>query len=360
MSPLPFLPLVLCLITPWLQMDCNRQIDQIATLSHEHIISCAYRLHSEAGVILGAKQKRSKQTISEAIVNILRQSLLNVQSGSTISKPHRILLHLRITDDPACLHDPQLLSTYLLQLLGPPIYMAFVQCDDQMDDNERSKRKRYTKRQPYQRPHTPVPHPPLPPPASTPILHSSVTDWPKVVPCPTDIKCCRDYYESTKWVKPQACAVCSRAHSTAKMKIHLIPNQSFDLLLFDLLRIPTASPHFNSACFQFGLPALNNIIHSYHADNGEWRMETLVKWSVFEHRDKGAGPDPAALLKGTCVLLVLISAHANIKLPVRNTCGNARCRREKDLRTNERKNDELEMRMKDDVPDKEIESGGFN
>jgi len=37
-----------------------------------------------------------------------------------------------------------------------------------------------------------------------------------------------------------------------------------------------------------------------------------------------------------------------------------RCRREKDLRTNERKNDELEMRMKDDVPDKEIESGGFN
>ena len=36
------------------------------------------------------------------------------------------------------------------------------------------------------------------------------------------------------------------------------------------------------------------------------------------------------------------------------------CRREKDLRTNERKNYELEMRMKDDVPDKEIESGGFN
>jgi len=30
-------------------------------------------------------------------------------------------------------------------------------------------------------------------------------------------------------------------------------------------------------------------------------METLVKWSVFERREKGAGPDPAALLKGTHV-----------------------------------------------------------
>jgi len=47
LRPLP----VLCLITPWLQMDRNRQIDQIATLSREHIISCAYRLHSEAGLI---------------------------------------------------------------------------------------------------------------------------------------------------------------------------------------------------------------------------------------------------------------------------------------------------------------------
>jgi len=45
---------------------------------------------------------------------------------------------------------------------------------------------------------------------------------------------------------------------------------------------------------------------------------------------------------------------------VQGLLANWRCRREKDLRTNERKNDELEMRMKDDVPDKEIESGGFN
>jgi len=131
-------------------MDRNRQIDQIATLSREHILSCAYHLHLEAGVILGAKQRRSKQAISEAIVNILHQSLLNVQSGSTISKPHRILLCLQLTDNPACLHDPQLLSTCLLQLLGPPVYVAFIQCDDQMDDNERSKQKHYTKCQPYQ------------------------------------------------------------------------------------------------------------------------------------------------------------------------------------------------------------------
>ena len=86
-------------------MDHNRQIDQISTLSREHILSCAYCLHSEAGVILGAKQRRSKQAIPEAIVNILRQSLLNVQSGSMISKPHCILLRLRLTDNPACLHD---------------------------------------------------------------------------------------------------------------------------------------------------------------------------------------------------------------------------------------------------------------
>jgi hypothetical protein len=44
-------------------------------------------------------------------------------------------------------------------------------------------------------------------------------------------------------------------------------------------------------------------------------METLVKWSVFERHEKGAGPDPAALLKGMCVRLVLISAHANINHP---------------------------------------------
>jgi len=40
--------------------------------------------------------------------------------------------------------------------------------------------------------------------------------------------------------------------------------------------------------------------------------------------------------------------------------GSDQCWREKDLRTNKRKNNELEMRMKDDVPDKEIDSGGFN
>ena len=57
-------------------MDHNRQINQIAT-------SCD-RLHSEAGVVLGAKHPK------QAIVNILRQSLLNVQSGYMISKPHRI------------------------------------------------------------------------------------------------------------------------------------------------------------------------------------------------------------------------------------------------------------------------------
>ena len=232
-------------------------IDQIATLSREHILACAYCLHSEAGVLLGRTQKCSKQSISEAIVNILRHSLLCVKGGSTISKPHRVLLRLRITDNPACLRDPQLLCAYLLQLLGPPIHAAFTQCDNEMDEDEMSKQKRYTKRQPPR-----APRAPLAPQGPSTDPHSPITDWPKVVPRHIVTKCRRDYYESTKWIKPRACAVCARTRSTAKMKTHLIPKGSSDLPLFAPLCIPNTSPYFNSPCFQFGLPTLNNAMLS--------------------------------------------------------------------------------------------------
>jgi len=43
------------------------------------------------------------------------------------------------------------------------------------------------------------------------------------------------------------------------------------------------------------------FVHSYRTDDGEWRMETLVKWSVIERREKAADPDPATLLSGTHV-----------------------------------------------------------
>ena len=58
-------------------MDRTRQISQIATLAREHLLACAYRLHSEAGVKLGRKQNRTKVLILEAIVNILRHSLVS-------------------------------------------------------------------------------------------------------------------------------------------------------------------------------------------------------------------------------------------------------------------------------------------
>ena len=56
------------------------------------------------------------------------------------------------------------------------------------------------------------------------------------------------------------------------------------------------------------------FVCTYRTDDSEWRMETLVKWSVFEHRKKAAGPDPATLLSGMCVcffifLLTLTSNH---------------------------------------------------
>jgi len=69
--------------------------------------------------------------------------------------------------------------------------------------------------------------------------------------------------------------------------------------------------------------------------------------------------------KEWCFEVIEQAVHRNGKY-ICATCGGPQikfgpfCRREKDLRTNEWKNDELEMRMKDDVPAKEIESGGFN
>jgi hypothetical protein len=59
---------------------------------------------------------------------------------------------------------------------------------------------------------------------------------------------------------PQACAVCACARKDAKLKVHFVSLLEANMPIFDILCIPEMSLVFGSPPFQFGHPALNNVM----------------------------------------------------------------------------------------------------
>lgn len=239
---------VICLIHPWLHMSRDLQLSQLQALSTEILHSCASRLAHEAKVPLSQKKRRTKATLSQFILLILRSSLLAIEHGTTSISPTNVLVHLRLTPNPAILHNSPELLRYFQALLEPPVFAAFT-VDSHLSSEVLSKCGRYCKRTVNQSTHPP-------PPCSLP----PVTDWPRVVPQHTMINCCRNYFNGTVWVKPQTCAVCARARFNTKMKLLLLPSADDTFSLFNALRIPMSSTLHNSQQFLFNHPSLDNVM----------------------------------------------------------------------------------------------------
>lgn len=250
------LPKVLCLITPWLRLNRSIQKTQLTTLSREVLLACAFRLGREASITVSSKIRRNKDTLAEFIISVIRTSLEAVQNGTTVSYPRHVLVRLRLTENPNILRDHNEFLDYFRRVLEPSVFNAIISHDEDMDSVTQAKRARYTAR----KPRSVIPHELKKPPAASPL--EPVSDWPQLVPKHTIMKCCRNYYEGTKWLQPQACAVCDRAQHGAKMLTHLVPSSDLTFPLLDILRISHLSPLFDTPRFQFGHTLLDNIMLS--------------------------------------------------------------------------------------------------
>jgi len=75
---------VIYLILPWLRMDCDLQLLQLRALSLDVLRACASRIAREAHVAISTRNKRTKATVSEFVVNLLRTFLRAIEKGTTL------------------------------------------------------------------------------------------------------------------------------------------------------------------------------------------------------------------------------------------------------------------------------------
>ena len=234
-------------------MDRDLQLSQLCALSLDVLRTCASRVAREAHVGLTSKKKRTKASLSEFVVNILRSSLYAIEKGSVLQSRSNVLVRLRLTPNPSILHNHSDLLDYFRTLLESAVFDAFT-VNAHLSSADLSKRVRYPKR----RPPLVVPPTEPPPPSSLP----PVVAWLQLVPRHVIIDCCRNYFNGTVWSKPQTCALCARARIGAKSKLLLLPFTDSSLPLLNILRFPTTSPLHNTDPFLFQHPALHNTMLS--------------------------------------------------------------------------------------------------
>jgi Domain of unknown function (DUF6570) len=213
------------------------------------IVTCSFP--NEAHVVSSSKKKRTKASLSEFVVNILRTSLRAIERGSILQTRSNVLERLRLTPNPSILRNHSDLLEYFRTLLEPAVFNAFT-VNAHVSSADLSKRARYSKRRP-----TAIEPPTEPPPPSS---LPPVVAWPQLVPQHVTVDCCRNYFNGTVWTKPQTCAVCARARTGAKTKLLLLPFTDGSLPLLNVLRIPATSPLHDTDPFVFQHPALNNTM----------------------------------------------------------------------------------------------------
>jgi hypothetical protein len=235
-------------------MRRSLQLSQLRCLSLDVLRTCASRVAREAHVAISRRKSRTKSSLSEFVVDILRSSLHAIENNSISHTRSKVLERLRLTPNPSILHNHDILLDFFHTLLEPAVFNAFT-IDAQLSSADLSKRARYAKRCPA----AIVPPTEPPGPSSLP----PVLDWPQITPQHVVLDCCRNYFDATVWTKPQTCAVCARARTGTKSKWLLVPFTDCALPLLNILRIPATSPLHDTEPFVFQHLALNNtMLHS--------------------------------------------------------------------------------------------------
>jgi hypothetical protein len=104
-------------------MQRELQVSQLQTLSRDVLWSCASRV-GRANVSLSGKSYRTKQSLSEFIVHILRSSLQAVDANTTFLGSQKVLLRLRLTPIPSILQNHHEFLQYFQSLLESAVFTS--------------------------------------------------------------------------------------------------------------------------------------------------------------------------------------------------------------------------------------------